>query len=154
MALEFARRRPLQAAKLAAIFVIVPVALGVIYGIVPHQGTTSLFLIPLLSIALALVVFAETLFVGYRYLRVDGLQFDRSATGWVYLFVRLGEFVVVLASGVAFALIIRVIPEGPMAGPGAIGLWMLLVGLSLVVVIGSLVRTLTEYYYVRFGRFA
>ena len=151
---EFARTKPLQAAKLAAIIVVVPVAFGVIYGVVPHDGTASLFLVPLLSIGLALAVFAEAVVAGYRYLRAGGLRLDRSALGSVYLFVRLGELVAVIASGVTFALILRMIHEGPMAGPGAIGLWMILVGLSLVVIVGSLVRTLTEYYYVRTGRFA
>ncbi len=36
-----------------------------------------------------------------------------------------------------------------MSGPGTIGLWLIMIGLGLPIIGGSLVRTLTEYYYYR-----
>lgn len=150
MSLQFARSNPLQAGKLLAIVVIVPVALGVFFGFLPHQSTTSLFLLPLLSLGLVFAVFVELLLVGFRYLQSGTLWPNRAAPSFGYRLVRLWEIVAAIGSVGAFAVIIARLPDGPMAGPGAIGLWLLMVGLSSVIVVGSFIRAMAEYY--RFRR--
>lgn len=149
MSLQFIQSRPLQAGKLVAVVVTLPFASGVVYGLVPDQGLAGLFLVPLLGLGLALVVAAETLFAGYRSIRSGSRLTDRLEGHPTYSIVRVVEVVLVVLSSGAFAYIVGTLPEGPMAGPGAIGLWMMMVGLGLLIIGGSLLRTLTEYYYCR-----
>lgn len=151
MSARFARVSPLQAGKLASIVVVLPIGAAVFFGLVPYPGVLGLFLLPLLGVGLTVVVVVEALITGYRSLRAG-----RPITGWlsdcpVYGVVRAGEFVAAVLPVAALAYLLGTLPDGPMAGPGAIGLWMIMVGLALVVVVGSLVRTLSEYYYHRVG---
>jgi len=151
MSVPFVRTRPLQAGKLAAIVVALPIGGAVFFGLVGYPGVLGLFLVPLLGIGLTLVVAVEALVTGYRAVRAG-----RPASGWlgdrpVYTVVRAGEAVAAVAWVAGLLYVLSTIPDGPMSGPGAIGLWMIVVGLALVVVVGSLVRTLVEYYYHRVG---
>lgn len=151
MAARFPRAKPLQAGKLAAIVLTLPIAGAVIFGVVPYPGVLGLFLLPLLGLGLVAVVVAEALSAGYRW--VHG---GRPATGWlgdrpVYWVVRALEVVAAVLPVAAVVFVVATIPDGPMAGPGAIGLWMIVVGLAVLVVVGSLVRTLAELYYHRAG---
>lgn len=149
MSLQFVRAKPLQACKLAAIVVVLLFTGGVLSGFVPGRGPTSLFLVPVLALAVAVAVAAETLLAGYRSARTGGSPTDRFAARPLYAVVRAGEVLLVVLSVGAFVFVVSSLPDGPMAGPGAIGLWFLVVGLGLLVLAGSLVRTLTEYYYQR-----
>ena len=149
MSTQFVRAEPLQACKLTAIVALLLYSTGVFFGVVPSQGITSLFLVPLLAFALALVVTAEALFTGFRSVHTDGSLTDRFTDRRVYVIVRAAEVVLaVLPVGVVVA-IVAALPDGPMAGPGAIGLFFVLIGLGLLVLGGSLVRTVAEYYYYR-----
>lgn len=149
MSLQFARAKPLQACKLAAIVAVLLFSAGVVSGVVPSRGPTSLLLVPLLAFALAAAVAAEALLAGYRAVRAGGPLTARLADRPAYGVVRAGEVLLAVLSVGAFALVVAALPDGPMAGPGAIGLWFLVVGLGLLVLAGSLVRTLTEYYFQR-----
>jgi hypothetical protein len=146
MSLQFARARPLQAWKLAAVLATLLFSAGVISGVVPDRSVTSLLVVPVLALLLAVVVAAETLFAGYRYARLSGSLIDRVADRRGYALVRAAEAVAALLSVFAFAAVLASLPDGPMAGPGAVGLLFVMVGLGLLVLAGSLVRTLTEYY--------
>lgn len=151
MSARFARARPIQAGKLVAIVVALPIGGAVFFGLVPYPGVLGLFLVPLLGVGLTVVVVLEALSAGFRALRAG-----RPTAGWlgdrpVYTVVRAGEVVAAVAWVAALLYVLSTIPDGPMAGPGAIGLWLIMVGLALVVVVASLVRTLVEYYYHRVG---
>ena len=149
MALQFVTARPLQAGKLAATVVTILFGVAGISGILPNQGLTSLFLVVLLSIGLAIVVTGETLLVGYRVIATGRSLTDQFDEGELYPITRAIE----VASGIVwaggFVYLVSIIPEGPMAGPGAIGLLFMMAGISLVILGGSLLRTLSEYYYYR-----
>jgi hypothetical protein len=151
MSLQFARARPLQAAKLAAVVVTLLFSVGLFFELVPSGSITSLFAAPVLALALALVVAAETAVAGYRTLRADERVTDRLASRPVYSVVRAIEVVAAVVAVGAFTLVVASIPPGPMAGPGAIGLMFVVVGLGLLVLGGCLVRTLAEFYYYRRG---
>ena len=151
MSVRFHQARPLQAGKLASIVVAVPIGAAVIYGVVPYPGVLGLFLVPLLGIGLAVVVMAETLFAGVRALRDDAPATERLTRRPVYGAVRAVEVVAPILATAVLWFVLASIPDGPMAGPGAMGLWMIVVGLALVVVAGCLLRTLAEVYYHRAG---
>lgn len=149
MSRQFIRAKPLQACKLIGIVATLIFSVGVFSELISDPDVITLFLIPLLGLGLAIAIDAETLIVGYRSLRSGGPQKDLLADRPVYNIVRAVEvFLTILAVGI-FMFIIAALPDGPMAGPGAIGLWFIMVGLGLLILGGSLVRTLTEYYYHR-----
>lgn len=145
MSLQFARAKPLQACKLAAIVVVVPVGAAVFFGVVPYRGLLGLFIVPLLALGLVVTVTAETLLAGYRQVRTDRSLIDRLAEGPLYSTVRTVEALAAVLAVGAFAFVLGTLPDGPMAGPGAIWIWFVVVGLGLLVLAGSLVRTLVEY---------
>lgn len=149
MSLQFARAKPLQVGKLAAIVVALLFSAGAFFGLVPAESVTALFVVPLLALVLAVVVVAETAFAAYRTVRTGGTVVDRLASRPVYSVVRAVEVVAALLSVGAVALVLAALPPGPMAGPGAIGLMFIVVGLALLVLAGCLVRTLAEFYYHR-----
>ncbi|WP_265111091.1 hypothetical protein [Halosolutus halophilus] len=98
MFIQFIKSKPLQAVKLTAIIVTLPYALGVVFGLIPDQSVTSLFLIPSLSLGFALVVTAESLLVGYRSPRTGRPLTDRFADRPMYSIVRAGEAIIVVLS--------------------------------------------------------
>ena len=149
MSRQYIRAKPLQACKLIGTVATLVFSAGVFSGLVSDPDVITLFLIPVLALGLALAIAAETLIVGYRSLRIGGPQKDWLADRPLYNIVRAAEvFLAILSVGI-FTFIIATLPDGPMAGPGAIGLWFIMVGLGLLILGGSLVRTLTEYYYYR-----
>ncbi|MFC7046062.1 hypothetical protein ACFQH6_12140 [Halobacteriaceae archaeon GCM10025711] len=149
MSRQFLRAKPLQAGKLVAVVVTLLYSTGVFFGLLPTRSVESLLLVPALGIVLVLVVAAETLFAGYRLLRADCPVTARLAERPAYSVVRIGEVLAVVLSIGGFVFVVSRIPNGPMAGPGAIGLLFVIVGLGVLILGGSLVRTLTEYYYHR-----
>ena len=56
MSVRFVRARPLQAGKLVAIVVALPVGAAAFFGLVGYPGVLGLFLLPLLGVGLTLVV--------------------------------------------------------------------------------------------------
>lgn len=149
MSRPFVRARPLQASKLAATVVVLLFSAGVYVGLIPTESITALFIVPLFSLTLVVVVLAETLILGYRSLQADDTLPDRFGSRPLYTTVRVGEALLAIVPAVVLVLIIERLPDGPMSGPGAIGLFFIVVGLGAVVIGGSLVRTLVEYYYHR-----
>jgi hypothetical protein len=151
MPLQFARARPLQAGKLAVVLVALLFSAGVYLGVVPLQSVTGLFVVPVLALVLAVAVAVEALSAGYRRVRDGGPLTERLADRPAYALVHGGEVAVAVLAVGAFAAVLAALPDGPMAGPGAVGLFFLMVGLGLLILGASLVRTLTEYYYYRRG---
>lgn len=146
MSLQFIRAKPVQACKLVAIVVTLLFAAGGVFGVIPNQGLNSLFLSILVGLGLALVITVETLLAGYRSIDTDDSPTDQVANRPMYRVVRAIEVVSVLVSAGGFIVLIGMLPEGQMAGPGAIGLLFIITGLALLVLVGSLIRTVTEYY--------
>lgn len=123
--------------------------LGGLYGLLPVSGLTALFLVVFLSIGLAVVVTAETLLAGYRAIASGRSLSEQATDGQWYPVVRAVEVASVVLWAGGFAYLLSLIPDGPMAGPGAIGLLFMLSGISSVLLGGSLFRALSEYYYYR-----
>jgi hypothetical protein len=143
---QFARSQPLQAIKLTAILIVLPVAAG-ICGIIPWGGVSSLFLVVVLGFLVGLLIIAETLVVGVRVLKSTASIRDRIDAESAYVALRTLEVASVIIPAGGFVYLISRIPEGPMAGPGAIGLLFIITGLSLMHIAGGLIRTMSEVYY-------
>lgn len=144
---DFLRAEPLQAGKLAAIVLTLLFAVGATYGYIPGQGFIGLFLVVLLSFALAFVIAVETVLTGYRSIRTTDSLLVQVADRPAYAVVRAIEVASVVVWAGGFMYLISTIPEGPMAGPGAIGLLFMMVGVALVNLGGSLLRTLAELFF-------
>ncbi|QIO21158.1 hypothetical protein [Haloarcula sp. JP-L23] len=141
---QFHRAKPLQAAKLTAIVLTLLYSTGVYLRIVPSERITTLLLVPLMALALALTVIGESLYAGYRAARTDGPVVEALTERPGYAFVRAVELGTAVVAVAAVVVLIASIPAGPMAGPGAVGVFLLVVGLGLLVLLGGLLRTLTE----------
>lgn len=145
MSRQFLVAKPLQACKLAAVLgILVFSGLG-FFRILPGQQLRVLLLVAFLGPVLALVVLAETLFAGYRVARSDDPPTDRLAARPAYTAVRAVEVVVTVLAAGTFVVLIGTLPDEPMAGPGAIGLLFVGVGLGLLALVAILARTLAEY---------
>lgn len=149
MSLQFVRAEPLQTCKLVAVVAVLLFAAGGAFGAIPARGLTGLFLVVGLGIGLTLVVAAETLLAGYRFIRTDTALPDRLTDRPWYTVARAIEAVSVVLVAGGFVLFVTGLPDEPPAGPGAIGVLFVVAGLAVVVLGGSLVRTLSEYYYYR-----
>jgi hypothetical protein len=146
MTRPFRREKPLQAVKLAAVVVTLGYAVGVYVGIVPSESITTLLVVPLLGLGLAIAVVVETLLAGVRTVRDETTVGDRlSARPW-YTAVRTVEVLSVVLAVALFGALVVWIPSGPMAGPGAVWVFFVVVGMGLLAFGGSLLRTLAEYY--------
>lgn len=154
MSPHFVLAKPLQACKLVAIIATLFFAGGAVYGIVPNHGLTGFFLVVLLSVGLALTVFAETVVAGYRSLTADASLADQLSARSPYTVVRAIEAVSAIIWASSLGITIAMLPDEPPSGPGAIGLLFIITGIGLVVLGGSLVRTLVEYYLYRRDRAA
>ncbi|MGQ4556396.1 hypothetical protein [Halobellus sp. GM3] len=138
--------RPLQTLKFAvALAVLVFGGLG-LFGVLPHQQLTALLWFPVVAVALALVVVGETLVAGYRAVRSDDPLAVQSVVRPAYTLVRAVEAAAAVLTLAGIAGAIAMVPDGPMAGPGAIGLLFIVVAFGLPAVVGVLVRTTVEFY--------
>ena len=72
---------------------------------------------------------------------------DQIASRLMYIVIRTLEVVCVIIPAGGFVYRIGAIPEGPMAGPGAIGLLFIMTGMAILPMVGSLSRPVTEAYY-------
>lgn len=142
----FARSKPLQAGKLVAIVLTLVFALAGIFGLLPGAGLTALLVVPIVSLALAAVVALETLWAAAVAVRTDGLRTQGVTDRPLYTIVRAGEVVVAIPAAVTFIGLFVTFTDGPMSGPGAIGLLFIGVGLGVLILSVSLVRTVGEYY--------
>lgn len=148
MSLQFARARPLQASKLAAIVATLLYAAGAITGAVPG-GLDALLFVIVLGLVLALLVAVETVVAGARALLAADPLVRRLADRRVYAAVRAGEATVALLAAGAFVVTFSTVTSEPLAGPGAIGPAFFGAGLGVLILGTSLVRTLAEYYHYR-----
>ncbi|GGO02103.1 hypothetical protein [Haloarcula pellucida] len=148
---QFHRAKPLQAAKLTAIVLTLLYSTGVYLRIVPSERITTLFLVPLMALALALTVVGEALYAGYRAARTDGHLTATLTADLGYTIVRAVELGTAVAAVAGVAAVVASIPAGPMSGPGAIGLFLVLVGLGVLVLLAGLLRSLAELYRHRQG---
>jgi len=121
----------------------------VFFGIVPVGDITTLFLAPVVAFVLTMVVVAETLVAGYRALGDSrgptGRLTERLADRPLYAAVRTLEAGLAVAAVAGFVALVAWIPDGPMAGPGAIGVFFVVLGLAALVLVGTLIRTVAEY---------
>lgn len=149
---HFLAAKPLQAGKLAAIVGVLAFGLLGFFRIIPGEQLSAMLAAPFVSLCLALVVVAETLVAGYRAVRADDSPTTRLRARPGYAVVRAVEAPVAILATAGVVGTIMAVPDGPMAGPGAIGLLFIVVGFGLLILGASLVRTLAEYYYYRRGR--
>lgn len=151
---DFLAAKPLQACKLVAIAGVLVYGLGGFFRVVPGHQLGALLVVPFVSVALALVITAETLVAGYRVARAPDSPTARLTGRPVYAVARAAEAVVgVLAAGGIVVTLTTLLDE-PIPGPGAIGLLFVLVGLGLAVLVTSLLRTLVAFHCYRRDRAA
>jgi hypothetical protein len=144
MSLQFLRAKPLQAGKLAAIVAVIVYALAGVYGVVIDAGLMALFAVVLLGFGLALTLVVETLVAGYRGVEAEASIRTQLGDRPLYSIVRGIEGLSLVLWAGGFLAVIAILPEEAPEGPGAIGALFLVVGVSLVIIVGSLVRTLVE----------
>lgn len=147
MSLQYLRAKPLQASKLPIIIVSLLFTTASIFGFVGGRGLDALLFLVVLSFSFVVVITAATVYAGYQCIHATGSLADQLAKRPVYNIVRAIEVSTAAISMGAFVAIIVSLPDGPMAGPGAIGLLFIIAGLGLLILTGSLIRTISEYYY-------
>lgn len=143
----FIRDEPLQALKLTAVIGALAFGLASLMGVLPGQGLNGLLYLAFFPIILAVVVGAEALLTGYRLARADDPAV-RLTTRRGYTAIRAIELIVTVGAPVIFYVLIVQI-GGEVAGPGAIGLLFVGIGLGLLAYASVVLRTLAEYYYHR-----
>lgn len=149
MSSHFVAARPLQACKLVAVLGGLGFAAIGYVQVVPALQLAALLFVPVLGFGVGLVVAVETLVACYRLARADESATARATARPVYAVVRVGEAAIAVLGIAAAVAFTASIPEGPMSGPGAFGLALVLFGIGVVVIAASLVRALTEYVYHR-----
>lgn len=142
----FARSQPLQAIKLTSILVVLIVASAGTYGVISSLGLSSLFLIVVLGFLLGLIIIGETLLSTIRAVESGESIRDQVTSRPMSVVFRTLEFASVVIPAMGLVYLINSIPEGPMAGPGAIGLLFIITGLGMMPMGGSLMRSLFEVY--------
>jgi hypothetical protein len=134
----------LQAGKLAAIAVTVLFATLAVFGPLAGQVVSALFMVVQLCLLLVAVVAAETLSAVYRSVRAGGPLSARLAADPRYAAVRATEVLFAALSVGAYAYLFSVVVDEPPAGPGAVGLTFVAVGIGLLTLAGSFLRGVTE----------
>ena len=142
---QFARSTPLQACKLLASAAALLVLLLVGSGAVPVRSITVLLYVPVVALAVAVGVIAETALAGYRAVRAERPLRERVADRPLYAVVRAVESTLAFLAVGAVGSLPAVLPDGPMSGPGALGLFYGLLAVASVLLVGVLVRTGVEY---------
>ncbi|MFC6873490.1 hypothetical protein [Halobellus marinus] len=144
---SFIRGKPLQALKLTVVIGALVFGLSSYAGVLPGGGLNGLLYFAFFPVILAVVVVSEALYTGYRLIRTDD-PVARLTARRAYTVIRAIELIVaVVAPTIFYVLIVQLGSE--VAGPGAIGLLFIGVGLGLIVYGSLLLRTVTEYYYYR-----
>lgn len=160
MSVRFVAAKPLQAGKLAAIIGAFFFTIAGFLRFLPSNllgsqppfmdwQLTVIVLVPLVSLALVLVVTAETLVAIYRTARADERPTDRFADRPVYTLVRIGEAAVAILGTAGLIFAISTLAAEEMPAPAGVALMLLVLGISLLILAASLARTLAEYYYHR-----
>lgn len=154
------RRKPLQAGKFLVILVSLLLGVAGFFRIVDARALVdhpllgdgqflALILIPLLSLGLVGLVFAETVVWGYRLLRSEESIGDWTAGGIGYLLIRGAEAVVAL---VGVAIIVTALPPlfaESTPAPAGVGIMLLLMAVGLAILVTSLVRSAAELFVYR-----
>lgn len=150
MAPRFAHDKPLQALKLGAVIAVLVFGIAVFFGLLAGRGLDGLLLLAFFPMVLAVVVAGEVLLAGFRLARTEDPSALLAARP-VYTVIRAIEVVVTVGAPATFyVLVVRI--GGEVAGPGAVGLLFIGIGLGLLACGAVLVRTLAEYYYHRRDR--
>lgn len=143
----FIRRQPLQALKLTIAIGVLAFGVTSLIGVLPGQGLNGLLYVAFVPIVLAVIVGSEALLAGYRLTQAEDPA-KRLRTRRGYTVIRAIELVMTVgAPGIFYGLVLRIGSEVP--GPGAIGLLFIGAGLGVVAYASVILRTLTEYYYLR-----
>lgn len=143
----FLYEKPLQAIKLTAVIGALAFGLASLIGLFPGQVLNGLLYLAFFPMILGVIVGAEALSTGYL-LAVADDPAKRATTRRWYTAVRAIELVGAVGAPTTFYVLIVQI-GGEVPGPGAIGLLFIGTGLALVAYASVLLRTVTEYYYLR-----
>lgn len=143
---QFFRAKPLQASKLAVAVVIILSVIGQIVGAFSGPTTDGVVWVSLVGLCLMVVIGIETVLTGCRFIHSGGpLNKALSNRPYYTVFRAIEAGAVALVAG-AFVVLVSQIPSDPPAGPGALVVVAVVVGLALLVIGGTLLRTLFEYY--------
>lgn len=151
------RRKPLQAAKLAAVLLTLAFGVTGFFRLVDFGAVTgspvlgggqflALVFVPLLALGLVLVVVAETLVAGYRLLGADESVAARLRRRPGYLLLR-GVEAAVAVGGAALALAaLPVLFADATPAPAGVGALLFLLAVGVGILCASLLRSLAELF--------
>lgn len=151
------KKKPLQAGKFGGILLALGLGIGGFFRIIDASAIIdgpalvdgqflALIFIPLVSLGLVVLVFAETLITGYRSIRADEAIRDQltGRAGYILLrgveagFAFVGVTVMFTALPVLFA-------ESTPA-PAGVGIMLLLMAVGLGILVTSFVRSIAELF--------
>lgn len=149
--------KPIQAGKFTAIVLAIGLGVAGFFRLVDARGLVgdpllgdgqflALILLPLVSLGLVAVVFAETLVAGYRLVRSDRPIGERARGRTGYRLVRGAEAAIAVAGVLLMAGALPPLFAGSTPGPAGVGLMLLLFVVGLAILVASLVRSGAELF--------
>lgn len=152
-----ARRKPLQAGKLAVICLSLLLGVAGFFRLIDARGLVeqpmlgdgqflSLLLLPLVSLGLVGLVFLETVVAGYRALRSERSVTDQLSERTGYLVLRGGEAAVALLGVVIVATALPPLFAESTPAPAGVGIMLLLAAVGLGILVMSFVRSAAEIF--------
>lgn len=150
-------RKPLQTGKFVAILLAIGLAIAGFFRVIDAQAFVegpllgdgqflALVSLPLASLGLVIVVFAETVVDSYRRLRSDRSVGDLLAGAPGYLLIRGVEAALAVGGVAIMASAVPPLFTQNTPAPAGVGLMLLLFVVGLGVFLASLVRTTAELF--------
>lgn len=149
--------KPLQAGKFIGIILAFIFAIAGFFRFInftsivgdPRLGDGQLLVLlvlPLLSLALVVVVFLETLRDGYRFLRRDTSLSEWVSGRWGYLVIRGAESLIALVGVGIMVAVVPVLFAANTPAPIGVGVMLLMGLVAVFILIASFVRSATELF--------
>lgn len=149
--------KPLQASKFAAIVLAIGLGVAGFLRFVNVQSLVgdpilgdgqflALILLPLVSLGLVAVVFAETLVAGYRLARSDRPIAERTRDRTGYVLVRAGEAAIAVTGVLLMASAVPPLFAESTPAPAGVGIMLLLFVVGFAILVASLVRSGAELF--------
>lgn len=155
--LSVIRRKPVQAGKFVAILLSIVLGVGGFFRIIdvtaliddPLLGDgqfLALVLLPLVSLGLVLLVFAETLVTGYHVIRSDESLTEQMAGRVGYVLLRGAEAGVALVGVTIMITALPLLFTESTPAPAGVGIMLLLMAVGLTILFTSFVRSSAELF--------
>lgn len=146
MSLPFYQAKPVQTCKLGTVAVTLLIAIGAIFGRIPIRRNITFLLVIGVCFGLALVVVAETIYDGYRFIATNRSLREHLTDSLMITIARTIEAISVVMFVGGLQLVIIKIPDGAVPAPAGVGLFAIVIWLCVTALAGSVIRTVSEYY--------